>query len=142
MWGLWKPWPIPAGHSPSLAGRVLVFLLLISWKLHVNLSRPYKVFSDPRLPAQQTPENRLQVMVPVLAGEVRDLELIPGLGKSPGGGRGNPLWYSCLENPMDRGAWRTAVHRVAESRTRLRDFTFTFHFPALAIGCKQPLTGM
>ena len=55
--------------------------------------------------------------LPVLAGEVRDLELIPGLGKSPGGGHGNTLWYSCLENPTDRGAWRTAVHRVAESRT-------------------------
>ena len=39
--------------------------------------------------------------------------------------------YSCLENPMDRGAWKAAVHRVAESRTRLSDFTFTFHFHAL-----------
>ena len=47
MWGLWKPWPIPAGHSLSLAGRVLAFLLLVSWKLRVNVSRAYKVFSDP-----------------------------------------------------------------------------------------------
>ena len=42
-----------------------------------------------------------------------------------------PLQYSCLENPMDRGAWKAAVHGVAEGRTRLRDFTFTFHFYAL-----------
>src|SRR5574339_16402 len=43
----------------------------------------------------------------------------------------NPLQYSCLENPMDRGAWWAAVHGVARSRTRLSDFTFTFHFHAL-----------
>ena len=47
------------------------------------------------------------------------------------GGNGNPLQYSCLENPMDGGAWWAAVHGVAGSRTRLRDFTFTFCFPAL-----------
>ena len=44
---------------------------------------------------------------------------------------GNPLQYSCLENPMDGGAWWAAVHGVAKSRTGLSDFTFTFHFPAL-----------
>ena len=44
---------------------------------------------------------------------------------------GNPLQYSYLENPMDRGAWQAAVHGVAKSRTRLSDFTFTFHFHAL-----------
>ena len=46
-------------------------------------------------------------------------------------GNGNPLQYSCLENPMDRGAWSAAVHGVAKSRARLSDFTFTFHFHAL-----------
>ena len=46
-------------------------------------------------------------------------------------GNGNPLQYSCLENPMDRGAWEAAVHGVAKSWTRLSDFTFTFHFHAL-----------
>ena len=46
-------------------------------------------------------------------------------------GNGNPLQYSCLENPMDGGAWWAAVHGVAKSRTRLSDFTLTFHFPAL-----------
>ena len=44
---------------------------------------------------------------------------------------GTPLQYSCLENPMDGGAWWAAVHGVAEGQTRLRDFTFTFHFHAL-----------
>jgi len=49
------------------------------------------------------------------AGEVRNACLILGLGRSPGRGHGNPLQYSCLENPMDRGAWQATVHRVAES---------------------------
>ena len=48
-----------------------------------------------------------------------------------GEGDGTPLQYSCLENPMDGGAWWAAVHGVAKSRTRLRDFTLTFHFHAL-----------
>ena len=46
-------------------------------------------------------------------------------------GNGNPLQYSCLENPMDRGAWKAAVHGVAEGWTQLINFTFTFHFHAL-----------
>ena len=48
-----------------------------------------------------------------------------------GEGNGTPLQYSCLENPMDGGAWKAVVHGVAEGRARLSDFTFTFHFPAL-----------
>ena len=48
-----------------------------------------------------------------------------------GEGNGTPLQYSCLENPMDGGGWWAAVHGVAKSRTRLSDFTFTFHFHAL-----------
>ena len=46
-------------------------------------------------------------------------------------GNGNPLQYSCLENPMDGGAWKAAVHGVAEGQTRLSNFPFTFHFHAL-----------
>ena len=53
---------------------------------------------------------------------------IPGSGRSPGEGNGNPLQYYCLENPMDRGAWQATVHGVAKSRTGLRNFTFTFTF--------------
>ena len=56
-----------------------------------------------------------------------DLGSIPGLGRSPGEGIGNPLQYSCLENPMDRGAWWATVHGVAKSRTRLSNFTHITH---------------
>ena len=62
----------------------------------------------------------------VSASNVGDPGVIPGSGKSPGAGNGNLLQYSCLENSMDRGAWRATVHGVAKSRTRLNDFTF-FH---------------
>ena len=55
--------------------------------------------------------------LPANAGDIRDLGLIPGSGRSPGGGRGNPLEYSCLENLMDRGAWCVTVHRVAKGLT-------------------------
>ena len=67
-----------------------------------------------------------------------------------GEGSGTPLQYSCLETPMDRGAWWAAVHGVAKSQTRLSDFTFTFHFPALekemathssVLACRIPGTG-
>ena len=53
--------------------------------------------------------------LPANAGDIRDTGSIPGSGRSPGEGNGNPLQYSCLENPMDRGAWRAMVHGVAES---------------------------
>ena len=52
---------------------------------------------------------------PANAGDIRDAGLIPGLRRSLGGGHGNPLQYSCLENPMDRGAWWATVHGVAKS---------------------------
>ena len=55
--------------------------------------------------------------LPANAGDARDMGLSPGSGRSPGGGKGSPLQYSCLEKPMDRGAWRAAVHGVAESGT-------------------------
>ena len=67
-----------------------------------------------------------------------------------GEGDGTPLHYSCLENPMDRGAWRATVHGVSKSRGRLRDFTFTFHFHTLekemathssVLACRIPGTG-
>ena len=57
---------------------------------------------------------------PTNAGDIRDSGVIPGSGKSPGGGQGNPLQYSCLENPMDREAWKAIVHRVTKSQTRLK----------------------
>ena len=58
--------------------------------------------------------------LPANAGDIRDVSSIPGLGRSSGEGHGNPLHYSCLENPMDRGAWLAMVHSVAKSQTRLK----------------------
>ena len=52
-------------------------------------------------------------------GDIRDTGSIPELGRSSGGGNGNPIQYFCLENPKDRGAWQVTVHGVAQSRTRL-----------------------
>ena len=57
---------------------------------------------------------------PANAGNVRDTGSIPGSGRYLGGGHGNPFQHSCLENPMDGGAWWAMVHRVAESYTRLK----------------------
>ena len=55
--------------------------------------------------------------LPTSARNIRDVGSIPGSGRSPGGGHGDPLQYSCLENPMDRGAWQATVRRVAKSQT-------------------------
>ena len=65
--------------------------------------------------------------LPANAEDVRDAGSILGSGRSPGGGHGNPLQYSCLENPMDRGAWWATVHGVANSRTWLSDWHFHFN---------------
>ena len=56
-------------------------------------------------------------------GDLRHAGSIPGSGRSPGGGHGNPPQYSCLENPMDRGAWPATVHGVTKSRTRLKQLS-------------------
>ena len=57
---------------------------------------------------------------PASAGDIKDMGVILGLGRSLGGGHGNPLQYSCLENPMDRGAWWATIHRVTKSQTQLK----------------------
>ena len=66
-----------------------------------------------------------------------DWDLIPGSGRSPGGGHGNPHQYSCLENPMDRGAWRATVHGVTKNRTRLNDQHIGCQFE----GCRDIASG-
>ena len=63
----------------------------------------------------------------VFACSAGDPSLIPGSGRSPGEGNGNLLQYSCLENPMERGAWQATVHGVTKNQTRLSDFT-SLHF--------------
>ena len=66
--------------------------------------------------------------LPANAGDIRDLGSIPGWGRSPGGGHSNPLQYSCLENSMDRGAWRTTVYRVVKSWTRRKQLSTNYGF--------------
>ena len=60
---------------------------------------------------------------PANAEDSRDVGSVPGLGRSPGGGNGNPLQYSCLKNPMDKGALQATVHGVAKSQTQLSNYT-------------------
>ena len=59
--------------------------------------------------------------LPANAGNIKDMGSIPGLGRSPGGGNGNPLQYSCLQNPMDRGAWWATFNGVTKGWIRLSD---------------------
>ena len=61
------------------------------------------------------------------AGYVRDMSLVPGSERAPGGGHGNPLQCSCLEKPMNTGAWRATVHSVAKSWTRLKQVSIYTH---------------
>ena len=58
--------------------------------------------------------------LPANGGDVRDTGSILGSERSPGGGHGNPLQHSCLENPIDRGAWRATGHGITKSQTRLK----------------------
>ena len=60
---------------------------------------------------------------PASAGDIRDTGSVLGSERTPGGGHGNPLLCSCLENPLDRGAWQAAVNEAAKSRTRLKRLT-------------------
>ena len=69
---------------------------------------------------------------PANAGDIRDMGLIPGSGKSPGGKYGIPLQYSCLENPMERGAWQAMVHGVTKSQTWLKQLSLHAHEKYLA----------
>ena len=65
--------------------------------------------------------------LPACVGEVKDMGLLSGLGRSSGQGNGYPLQYSCLENPTDRRAWRAMVHRVAKSWIQLKRFSMHAH---------------
>ena len=66
--------------------------------------------------------------LPANAGGARDASSIPGSGRSPGSGNGNPLQYSWLENSMDRGVWQAVVHGVANSQTKLNTHTYIYLF--------------
>ena len=84
---------------------------------------------------------------PVDTGDRRDVSLIPGLGRSPGGENGNPLQYSCLESPTNRGAWWATGHRVAKSQTQLERLNMhahrqEIHMPALLSNAGWSRRGM
>ena len=76
------------------------------------------LLNSPSTPFGERVRDILQIKnLPANAGDIRDMGSISGLGRSPGEGNSNPLQYSCLENPMDIGAWRAIVHGVTQSRT-------------------------
>ena len=90
--------------------------MIISRSIHAAANGIISFFKTEKYPTKGFPVGSVVKTPPAQAG---DMGLIPGLGRSPGEGNVNPLQYSCLENPMDRGAWRATVHGVAESRTGL-----------------------
>ena len=89
-----------------IKGQRILFALVYYWRLVKLAALHLGGASQVVLVAKNPPAN---------AGDIRDSGSIPGFGRSPREGHGNPLQYSCLENPMDRGAWQAAVHRVTKS---------------------------
>ena len=83
---------------------------------HTFLLAPLTSSSSPELQENYQVAKNLSAS----ARDVRDTGSIPGLGRSPGGGHGNTLQHSCLENPMDRGAWHATVHEAVQSQTLLK----------------------
>ena len=101
------------------------------WSLHIcHLGHHFRV-----VPCNPRASQGVLVVknLPVNAADIRNWGSIPGLGRSPGGGHGNPLQYTCLENPMDRGAWQAMVHRVAKSWTWLKQLNTYTHMQAKTI---------
>ena len=112
---------------------ILIILADMRWYLVVLISI-YLINND----IEGFPGGTVVKNLPPNAGDTREAGSIPGLGRSPSVGNGNPLQYSCLENSKDRGAWRATVHRVTKSQTRLSDLHFPLYgFPGGA-SCKEP----
>ena len=98
-----------------------LFYIGLYWTFNVVLIQVWFSYTDTCIWASQ-----VALVVknpPANAGDSRDVSLVPGSRRSLGGGHGNPLQYSCLENPMDRGAWWATVHRVAKSQTWLKQLS-------------------
>ena len=132
-WG--TPGPASGGHSGMSHGSSCLLAqpplpkTLCIWPSLIMLSTdssPHMVLSPSHMTYYQ-------------AGDAGDADSTPGSGSFPGGGNGNPLQYSCLENPMDRGAWRATVHGVAKSRTWLKDWAHIHLPPEQQIFCKEVL---
>ena len=135
-----RPWDSPGKNTGVGA---ISFSNAWKWKVKVKSLSRARLFATPWTAAYQAPPSMgfsrqeygsgspvpLVVKNPTAnAGDTRDLGLIPGWRRSPGGGHGNPLQDSCLENPMDRGAWWATVHRVAKSQTQLKRLHANMHF--------------
>ena len=124
-----------ASHQPSIL-HMAVHAALPIWPTLLSPTPPCSLVHSLCLRLCSCPANRFisglprwlsSKEAPCHAGAARDVGSIPGLGRSPGGGNGNSLQYSCLENSMDRGAWQATVHGVAKSQTQLRDWTTTIY---------------
>ena len=105
------------GDDSSALYLLCKLFLLLLYKFYLRLSGKAE-FGYPSFRALSFPGDSAVKNLPVKAG---DTGLIPGSGRSPGEENGNPLQYSCLENPRDRGDWWAAVHGVAKSRTQLNN---------------------
>ena len=115
---------IAQSHLCTLKQGMYVFLLNWFPFLPGKLSHIHQPFLYLGLAIQQFCASPMVLLVkkqPINAGVVRDVGSIPGSERTPGGGHGNPVQYSCLENPMDRGTWRATVLGVAKSQTQLNN---------------------
>ena len=82
--------------------------------------------------------------LPANAGDIRDEGSIPGSGRSPDGEHGNPLQYSCLENPMDRGVWFATAHRFTKNQTQLKPLSIHTHTErrVIRVSLEKPVLGV
>ena len=116
MWGQWWappktgvfPHPLPAPHAHPNAPEEAPCICPAMPRWFRAAQCEFQVPKQMALVVKNTPAN---------AGDIKDTGSLSGSGRTPGGGHSNPLQYSCLENPMDRGAWRAIIHGVAKSRT-------------------------
>ena len=113
------------GHRDKFAHK----LSKCHWK-SAGLPQTFNLFKKKKKSAKWNKNKASQVALvvknpPANAGDIRDTGLIPGSGRSPTGENGNSLQCSCLENPMDRGAWRAVIHEVTKSQIQLKQFSTT-----------------
>ena len=100
-------------YLPRIEALMRTIVVFRVFKSQCELNTYYELFGLPGGTVVKNP--------PAGAGDIRDTDLILGLGRSAGAGHGDPLQYSCLENPMDRGAWQSTVHGVPKSQTQLSE---------------------
>ena len=124
-------YPLQSSLKPEVQTTLLTHISYCSshWQLGPLVRGPQSVVPIPIMDFPGGTSGNL----PINAGDARSTGLIPGLGRYPGGEHGNPLWYSCLENPRDRGAWGVTVHRVAKSQTWLKQLSTQSKSPKLEI---------